>query len=81
MGDFYILYDRQYVGAMTDWTGRDLKVDISRLFDGKVQVEAWQDGKVAHKFGNDWQKKIFEAEGSLDIHLAPGGGWAAVITK
>ena len=66
---------------MTDWTERDLKVDISRLIGGKVQVEAWQDGKVAHKFGNDYQKKSYTAEGSIDIHLAPGGGWAAIITK
>ena len=65
---------------MTDWTERDLKVDVSRLFDGKAQVEAWQDGKVAHKFGNDYQKKSYTAEGCIDIHLAPGGGWAAIIS-
>ena len=84
VGDYIITARRKgdvwYVGAMTDWTGRDLKVDISRLFDGKVQVEAWQDGKVAHKFGNDYQKKSYTAEGPIDIHLAPGGGWAAIIT-
>jgi alpha-glucosidase len=66
---------------MTDWTARDLKVDISRLFEGKVNVEAWQDGKVAHKFGNDYQKKTYTAEGNITVHLAPGGGWAAIITQ
>ena len=70
-----------YVGAMTDWTQRDLTVDISRLCDGLVNVESWQDGKCAHKFGNDYQKKSYSAEGSIDIHLAPGGGWAAIITR
>ena len=85
VGDYIITARRKgdtwYVGAMTDWTERDLKVDVSRLFEGKVQVEAWQDGKVAHKFGNDYQKKNYTAEGSIDIHLAPGGGWAAIISK
>jgi alpha-glucosidase len=85
VGDYIITARRKgdtwYVGAMTDWTERDLKVDISKLFEGKVQVEAWQDGKVAHKFGNDYQKKNYTAEGSIDIHLAPGGGWAAIISK
>ena len=85
VGDYIITARRKgdtwYVGAMTDWTERDLKVDVSRLFDGQVKVEAWQDGKVAHKFGNDYQKKSYTAEGSIDIHLAPGGGWAAIITK
>ena len=85
VGDYIITARRKgdtwYVGAMTDWTERDLKVDISRLFDGQVKVEAWQDGKVAHKFGNDYQKKSYIAEKSIDIHLAPGGGWAAIISK
>lgn len=43
--------------------------------------EAWQDGKVAHKFGDDYQKKSYTADGTVDIHLAPGGGWAAIISK
>ena len=85
VGDYIITARRKgdtwYVGAMTDWTERDLKVDISKLFEGKVNVDAWQDGKVAHKFGNDYQKKNYTAEGSIDIHLAPGGGWAAIISK
>ena len=85
VGDYIITARRKgatwYVGAMTDWTERDLKVDVSKLFEGKVNVEAWQDGKVAHKFGNDYQKKSYIAEKSIDIHLAPGGGWAAIISK
>lgn len=85
VGDYIITARRKgdtwYVGAMTDWTARDLKVDVSKLFEGQVNVEAWQDGKVAHKFGNDYQKKSYKAEGTIDIHLAPGGGWAAIITR
>ena len=85
VGDYIITARRKgdtwYVGAMTDWTERDLKVDVSRLLKGEVQVEAWQDGKVAHKFGNDYQKKSYIAENEINIHLAPGGGWAAIITK
>lgn len=85
VGDYIITARRKgdtwYVGAMTDWTARDLKVDISRIIDGPVNVEAWQDGKVAHKFGNDYQKKSYIAEDVIDIQLAPGGGWAAIITK
>ena len=85
VGDYIITARRKgdtwYVGAMTDWTERDLKVDVSRLFSGKVNVEAWQDGKVAHKFGNDYQKKTYTAEGEITVHLAPGGGWAAIITR
>lgn len=85
VGDYIITArrngDKWYVGAMTDWTERDLKVDVSKLFEGQVNVEAWQDGKVAHKFGNDYQKKTYTAKGEITIHLAPGGGWAAIISR
>ncbi len=85
VGDYIVTARRKgdvwYVGAMTDWTERDLAVDLSKLVgEAQVEVEAWQDGKVAHKFGNDYQKKTYVAKESIDIHLAPGGGWAAIIT-
>ena len=84
VGDYIVTARRKgdtwYIGAMTDWTGRDLRIDLSRLVDGEVRVDAWQDGKVAHKFGNDYQKKSYIVKDSIDIHLAPGGGWAAIVT-
>ncbi len=84
VGDYIVTARRKgdtwYIGAMTDWTERDLRIDISRLVDGEVRVDAWQDGKVAHKFGNDYQKKSYIVKDSIDIHLAPGGGWAAIVT-
>ena len=27
------------------------------------------------------EKKSYTADGTIDIHLAPGGGWAAIISK
>lgn len=85
VGDYIVTARRKgdtwYIGAMTDWTERDLRIDLSRLVDGEVRVDAWQDGKVAHKFGNDYQRKSYLAKGVVDIHLAPGGGWAAIITR
>ena len=84
VGDYIVTARRKgdtwYIGAMTDWTERDLRIDLSRLVDGEVRVDAWQDGKVAHKFGNDYQKKSYIVRDSIDIHLAPGGGWAAIVT-
>lgn len=84
VGDYIVTARRKgdtwYIGAMTDWTERDLRIDLSRLVDGEVRVDAWQDGKVAHKFGNDYQKKSYIVKDSIDIHLAPGGGWAAIVT-
>jgi alpha-glucosidase len=73
--------DEWYVGAMTDWTGRELTVDFSFLESGRHTIEIYQDGINADRFGNDYKKetKTISAEDKMKIKLAPGGGWAAII--
>lgn len=82
----YILLARRsgrdwYVGAMTDWTARDLEVDLSFLPEGNFISEAYQDGTNADRNASDYVKtKISVTRASkLKIHLAPGGGWAVRI--
>ncbi len=82
----YVLLARRngsdwYVGAMTDWTPRDLEVDFSFLPDGNFTVEAYQDGVNADRNASDYRKttqQITKAT-KMKIHLAPGGGFAARI--
>jgi alpha-glucosidase len=73
--------DEWYVGAMTDWTGRELTVDFSFLEPGRHTIDIYEDGINADRFGNDYKKetKIISAEDKMKIKLAPGGGWAAII--
>src|SRR6185437_10189678 len=45
----YVLVARRsgrdwYIGAMSDWTGRDLEVDLSFLPEGNFTMEAYEDG-------------------------------------
>jgi alpha-glucosidase len=70
-----------YVGAMTDWTPRDLDVDFSFLPDGNFQMEAFEDGVNADRMGSDYKvvKTQVNRTTKLKIKLAPGGGWAARI--
>lgn len=79
----YVLLARQsgndwYVGAMTDDKARDLAVDFSFLDKGTYTADIWQDGINADRNGNDFKKISVEVtkETKLNIHLAPGGGWA-----
>ena len=51
-----------------------------KITKGHISFEQ-SDMHFVEKFGNDYQKKTYTAEGTIDIHLAPGGGWAAIITK
>jgi alpha-glucosidase len=70
-----------YVGAMTNWTGRNLEVDFSFLPAGTFWLEAYQDGVNADRMASDYKKtktKITR-DTKLKISLAPGGGWAARI--
>lgn len=82
----YILVARRngkdwWVGAMSDWTGRDLGVDLSFLGDGSFTMDAYQDGVNADRAGSDYKKTTSRVtkNDKLKIHLAPGGGWAAHI--
>jgi len=82
----YVLIARKsgaewYVGAMTDWTGRELTVDFSFLDPGRHTIEIYKDGINADRHGNDYKKETarLSAGDKMTIKLAPGGGWAAII--
>lgn len=70
-----------YIGAMTDWTARDLEVDLSFLPPGNFTMAAYQDGINADRDASDYRKVTNQVNQTtkLKIHLAPGGGWAAMI--
>ena len=72
---------RTWVGAMTDWTPRDLQVPLAFLPAGAFTGEIWQDGPNAARYGSDWQhvSQPVSASHSLAIHMAPGGGYVARI--
>jgi len=73
--------DEWYVGAMTDWTARELTVDFSFLGPGRHTIDIYKDGINADRYGNDYKKetKTITAGDKMKIKLAPGGGWVAII--
>lgn len=71
--------DTWYIGALTDWNARDLVVDLWALGLPEASVEAWEDGPDADSKATDWQKRTVSVSGEMKIHLAPGGGWAAIV--
>jgi len=70
-----------YVGAMTNWTDREVEIDLSFLPDGNYSMEAYQDGLNADRYGSDYKqvKTHVSKTSKLKVKLAPGGGWAARI--
>jgi alpha-glucosidase len=67
---------------MTDWTARELEIDFSFLAGGSFQMESYQDGANASRYGSDYRKTRSQVNKTtkLKIRLAEGGGWAARIT-
>ncbi len=85
MGEYCVTARRKgndwYVGGITNWTPRDITVDLTFLPEGNYEAEWYVDGRNAHRDATDY-KRIAEPVGnSKTIHLAPGGGFAAKITK
>ena len=87
MGDYVAMARRSgsawFCGAMTDWTARELAVDLSFLPEGEFTLEEWSDGVNADRLADDYCKTMRPVtnETKLTLKLAPGGGWAARIRK
>jgi alpha-glucosidase len=72
--------DTWFIGAMTDWDPRDLTVDLSFLGNGKFILRSWEDGANADRYAEDFtvDEQLVGSSDSLRVHLAPGGGFAAI---
>ncbi|MDD4922733.1 MAG: glycoside hydrolase family 97 C-terminal domain-containing protein, partial [Bacteroidales bacterium] len=74
--------DTWYVGGLTNWSARAVKVDFSFLPAGNYEVELFADGKNAHRSARDYQRMIFKLTSqTMNITMAPGGGFAMIIRK
>jgi Glycoside hydrolase 97. len=86
VGDYLLLARRSgkewFVGAITDWTSRDMDLDLSFLPAGNYSMEIFRDGINADRYAGDYKhlKTNVKSGDKMKIHLAPGGGWAARIT-
>ena len=72
-----------YVGAMTDWSSRELVLDLTFLPEGEYEVEIYRDGVNAHRIARDYRKELkdLSSDRRLCVNMAPGGGFAAKIVK
>jgi alpha-glucosidase len=70
-----------YLGAITDWTARELNVELSFLPAGNFQLTEWADGVNADQRADDFRKSTRTVTNAttLTLKLAEGGGYAARI--
>ena len=72
-----------YVGAMSNWTARELTLDCSFLGEGVYEAVVFKDGINADRDGTDYKRELIKisSRDSLKIVFSTGGGWAARIEK
>ena len=71
------------VGAITDWTARELDLDTSFLGDGKWTLESFADASDADTAPERYVRgqRTVSAKENLHLKLAPGGGWTGRFTR
>ena len=75
--------DIWYVGAMTDWSPRELTIDFSFLRDGIYEAEIFADGINADRDATDYKMELITIKpgDKLKVRMMNGGGWVARIEK
>jgi alpha-glucosidase len=87
LGEYTVIARRKgttwYVAAMTDWTARDLTIDLSFLGEGQFSADIFADGVNAQKDGTDYKhsQQTVSGRSQLQVHLSSGGGWTGIFRK
>lgn len=87
IGDYLAIARRKkdtwYIGAMTDWSARDLKLDLSFLKEGVYKMEIYKDGVNAERYAEDYKIETIEINKNAEVvaQMSSGGGWVAIISK
>lgn len=86
IGEYVVMARRKgdiwYIGAMTSENPRNFKIDLSFLPLGKWDIQIMKDGINADRMAEDYKFCREQADKlkTITAELAPGGGWAAILT-
>ncbi len=87
VGDYIVIArrkgDKWYIGAMTDGSARDFELDMSFLDSNEYTMQSFKDGINVDMFAQDFkiEKSKVNNTSKVNIKLAKGGGWSAIISK
>lgn len=80
VGDYIVTARRKgnewFIGAMTDWTARELTIPLDFLPAGQYEATICRDGINADRYASDYilETKKLDTQQTLRLPLAPGGG-------
>ena len=72
-----------FIGAMTDWSARELSFDLSFLDDGNYEATICKDGLNADRYPSDYvlEKREFSKSSPVAFKMETGGGYLMRIRK
>jgi len=75
--------DRWFVGGLTNWSAREMTIDLSFLNKGTYSAEIFKDGINAEKDATDYKHEIVKVTSAdkLIVNMANGGGFAIIISS
>jgi alpha-glucosidase len=82
LGEYMITAKRKgeewYIGALNNWTERDVEIDFSFLPEGDYNARVYKDGVNANKVASDYKVEDIKISAArvLKLTLASGGGGA-----
>jgi len=74
--------NRWFIGGMTNWDARDLKIDLSELgLKGTHEAMIFRDGVNVERNATDYveEQLQLQVKKPLQVHMAPGGGFVLVV--
>ncbi|MBV5281339.1 MAG: glycoside hydrolase family 97 protein [Paludibacter sp.] len=74
--------DTWFVGGLTNWSAREMTIDLSFLSKGTYSAEIFKDGINANKDATDYKREIVKVTSTdkLTVNMANGGGFAIIIS-
>ena len=83
VAEYIVMARRQgrdwYIGAMTNWTPRQLEVPLKSLGNSSWEADVYADGPEAARTPTDvvHSQSTLQSSRTLKMELASGGGWVA----
>ena len=85
VGEYIVIARRSgddwYIGGVAGQNAHEVTLDLSFLGNGAWNIELFKDGVNVERHAEDYKRVVVPAEGTLTVRMAPGGGFAAVISK
>ncbi|MCV9929460.1 glycoside hydrolase family 97 protein [Flavobacterium sp. LS1R49] len=74
--------DKWFVGGLTNWSAREMTIDLSFLNKGTYSAEIFKDGINANKDATDYKRELVKVTSidKLTVNMANGGGFAIIIS-